>query len=321
MTTAGRKRWFYGLGTGLAAALAVAAALAASRPPSETPPCSPAQRQALDQLAREVRGVLAYQREDDRTPERICISVLGSRRCLTLSAHGRFPRWSPDGSRIAFIRDRKVMLMSAAGRSVRELAEAQSPEPIRAVAYHPSGEEVLFTDGETIRAVNIRSRALRTVVSGRTFVNLDLSADARRLIATARGHEIHAYNLETGEHRHLGRGCSANLSPDGQRYTRNSGRHQYMSLCRWEDDVETGRIEAPAPYTIDNEYWSNHPDWVVVRTEHPTQANLYVCDVERGRTVQATFSGDCNRPDLHVFMPPTGWRAGLKSAFRRLALW
>jgi hypothetical protein len=191
------------------------------------------------------------------------------------------------------------MRMRSNGREQRPLAETARADRVDAVAWHPSGREVLFTDDNEIKAVSIETGAVRMVVRGHQFRGLDLATNGI-LVATSSGHRMHGFDLNTGQYHDLGRGCSANLSPDGSLMSRNTGRHLSMSLQRWADGAEVGSIAAPPGLTIDNEYWSNHPNWIVTRTESPRRCFVFVHDVAAKRAYQVTFEGNGNRPDLHV---------------------
>lgn len=270
----------------------------------------PGPREALQALARDLRGTIVYQRERPDRPEAIYKSEIGRARAWRLADEGRYPRWSPDGRHVAYFRGTNVMLMTAGGRFHRRLASTADPNP-RALTYHPNGREVWYTDGADIRAVDIRSRAVRTVVSGMPFRGLDVSADGTRLIVTISGHRILGIDLPSTRVRKLGSGCSAALSPDAERCTNNQPMHGRMLVRRWSDWSVVGEYHAPAGMTFDNEAWSNDPRWLVTRTEQPNNQNCFVHDPVADRAVQVTFTGDANRPDLFVQAGPATWRTRL----------
>ncbi len=292
-----------------ALALILAAAwggFALRRPGHAQPAASTAQMEALGALTNDVRGVLVYQRESATLAEGIYVAELGRTDGRRL-ADGRYPRWSPTGSHIAFLHGSNVVVMAADGASPRTVATTTVPAP-RALAWHPGGGEVWFTDGTSIRAADIRSGAVRTVVTGSPFRGLDVAVtpDGTHLVATIQGHRILAYHIETGAVRDAGVGCSANLSPDGTQFTHLSGSHRHIRLRRWSDLSDAAEFDAPEDLTLDNEQWSNDPRWVISRGQRKDGADLCLHDPGANRTVQVTFTGDCNRPDF--FVPPAAGR-------------
>lgn len=299
----------------LGALAAVTLALSV-RNPADRPHCSKQQRKTIRKLARRVQGVVVYQRADGRKVDGIYKTYLGSPESILLVKHGRYPRWSPDGRHIAFLRDNQVMLMTANGGQLRQLATAGDS---RAIAYHPNGEEVLFTDGDQIRAVSVKTGAMRTLVDGYAFRALDMSTDGCRLAASAHGHRMLGFDLPEKRRWDIGRGCSANLSPDGSLFSSNTSRHLRFAICRWGTGEMVGSLDAPAGLTTDNEYWSNHQNWLVCRTaypNHPDTQNIIAHSVFENRSVQVTFSNDCDRPDLFVFSESAGRLAAFRQWLR-----
>src|SRR5919199_830519 len=86
------------------------------------------------------------------------------------------PRWSPDSRRIAFLRDERLMTMSAAGRSLR--------------AYRCGGSDV-WADATTVvceargdlALADVRTGRVRTLDSGRggAVAQEEVSPDGRRI--------------------------------------------------------------------------------------------------------------------------------------------
>ena len=284
-----------------ALALAAGALVLQQRRQVARPSVSPERCRAVEALARQVQGEVVFQRLDREKRLSIWKETLGSTSARRLTRDGRYPRWSHDGRVIAFLRGNQVMLMNADGGSERLLARAGTPEP-HAVAFAQNDREVLFTDGNALQAVALSNGVVRTVVSGRPYVGADLSRDGTRLITMVSGHEILAYDLTrpSAKPRRIGRGCSASFSPDAELITNNLGGHLHMWVRRWGDGEIVGEYHAPAGLTFDNEAWSNHPRWLVSRTEQPGHQNIFVHDPFQDTAVQVTFVGDADRPDLHV---------------------
>ena len=299
------RRWWWP-----AAFAAVAAAIAGDALRFHRRRVPPELRPALREFARQCPGWLVCQRERANLASGIYVARVGSGAMVRLG-DGRYPRWSPDGRHIAFFRGADVMCMTAEGRRPRIVATASDPAP-RALAFHPSGREIWFTDGSTLRAADLLTGAVREVLTNVPVRGLDLSADGRRMMISVSGHRIFATPIGDdgrvqGVGRSMGRGCSACIAPDGVVFTDLMGGHHTLQLRRWDDGGELRRLEAPAGVLIDNEAWSNARRWLVVRSEHPAPADAWIMDTDSGEAVRVTFAGDVNRPDLYVDAGAGGW--------------
>ncbi len=268
---------------------------------------SRSQRRRAVELAKECPGWLVFQRESVRCPEGIYVTRVGSRIAVRI-ADGRYPRWSPDGRWIAFFAGSNVCLINSHGRERRVVATTEDPQP-RALAFHPSGCEIWFTDGDRLRAVRLQDGNIRTAMSNIAVRGLGFSADGARMIISVTGHRMFALTVSNGvviqPGRSLGRGCSATIAPDGTVYSDLDGRHVCVRLRRWDDDSVVAVLDGPEGWPVDNESWSNHRRWMVVRTERPGPMDIWVWDLESRRAVRVTGTGDANRPHLWVPDPAT----------------
>jgi len=189
--------------------------------------------------------------------------------------------------------------MNAGGGEIRSAASAENP---RALAWHPDGEQIFFTDGREVRRVNLRTGTMDTVARGHRFLELDVAADGRRLVATVKTtfrYRMIVIDPSSGQSRELASGCSASFSPDGRLVTVNGDDHRRLLLC----DSETGKVrmemDAPPKLAFDNQFWSNHPQWIVSLSEGDG-GNVFIHQVNRNRSYQVTSGGGCDRPDLFV---------------------
>ncbi len=245
--------------------------------------------------ARVVAGVIVYEYAGGI----YCVKV-GGREPICLAPDGSYPRWSPDGRFVAFRRGDRVMRISADGKHEECLAEGEN---VGAVAYHPNGREVLFVDGEQVKSVSLEDHKVRRLATGYRFAEIDISADGKRLICTVlKPIRILAFDLETEKKRMLVRGCSASLSPDGGLVTSLAGSHTKLHLRSWESGESVSVIDAPAGFRFDNQFWSNHPDWIAsqVELEKKVPGDIYIHQVSKNRAIQVTFTAGCDRPDLFV---------------------
>ncbi|HOW97263.1 MAG TPA: lysylphosphatidylglycerol synthase domain-containing protein [Kiritimatiellia bacterium] len=282
----------------LAAALTVAAGMAVllyrvcPEARAEAAPVSAGDVSALENLAGRVRGRVVFQR-----PDGIYVVRLGARDPERIVSPGEFPRWSPDGRDIAFLQSNRVMRLRLDGGEPEALADAFAP---RALAWHPSGREIYFTDGLLIRAVNVETRAARDVLSGHVFRELDVAPDGR-LAATVRGRGVSIMGFDPGAGRswRIAGGCSASLSPDGNRVTNNEGDHRRLSIRDAVSGARLGTVNAPAGMAFDNQWWSNDPNWLASRSEGLFE-DVFVHDLLKNEAVRVTFVGQCDRPDLFI---------------------
>ena len=188
--------------------------------------------------------------------------------------------------------------MGSNGGDVEKLADASAA---RAVAYHPNGSHVLFTDGKTVRSVDLQTRMVKTVLHDWLVRELDISRDGRHLAATVRkaGYHVYVFDLQTGDSKRLARGCSANMSPDGRLVSLNTGGHRVLSFRSATSGEESGAIHSLPELRFDNHSWANAQDWIVCVSEGDT-GNVFVHRVSTDEAFQITFRGNCNRPDLYV---------------------
>ncbi|HMO50578.1 MAG TPA: hypothetical protein PKE26_00440 [Kiritimatiellia bacterium] len=239
------------------------------------------------------RATLLYHR-----PDGIYLRGLGDLRPHKLVTNGAYPRWAPDGAWFAFLRGNEVMVHDIKSGKETGLATLNRP---RAIAVHPSGREVFVADGKRIVAVDRKTGALRTVVDGTEAYELDVAASGEFLAVTVKslGWRVRRIDMPSGKHREMGRGCSAGISPDSRFITVNLDGHTELALV----DARTGKrhavVNAPDGLKLDNQKWSNHPDWLAVIAEGPQQ-DILIQRVGDGRAWRVTDEGDCDRPDLWV---------------------
>lgn len=237
---------------------------------------------------------LLYHRSDG-----IYLRTPGDRHAKKLLGNARYPRWAPDGSGFAFIRDDQVMLYSFASKSERALARAKK---LQSVAFHPAGKEVWFIDGDSIRSVHISNGEVKTTRDGIDVREFDIAPDGRYVAATIKrlvGFRVELLGLPAGKDTAIARGCSASISPDGKYVTVNTGDHTTLSLRHLGNGKEWKTLLAPAGMKLDDQQWSNHPDWIVGVGE---DAKGYVIAhrVSDGKAWRITPESDGGRPDLYV---------------------
>jgi len=214
-----------------------------------------------------------------------------------VTPHATYPRWLPDGVRFVFIRDNRVMLHDTTDGTENELARE---EQIRAVAINTPSGDILFAAGNGIHRIGQATGKTEQLIHGNLAYELD--AHGTILVTTEklplRGFVVKRYALlNTGDGTLLGRGCSASLSPDGTLATLNLDRHRELAIL----DVHAGStrqtIPAPAGMQLDNQYWSNHPDWIAAVSHG---GDILLQRVSDAACWQLTTTGDSDRPDLFI---------------------
>jgi hypothetical protein len=260
------------------------------------------QAKALQKLSQRVRGVVVYERGRDGKHLGIWKTTLGETAAERLTKEGRYPRFSPDGKSLAFLRgDCELRWMTIQGRRDRLLYTAGARIP--AIAFHPNGREILFLENHEVRTLDLGSLEVRTVKPLLMPAAVDISADGMRLIASSNlkgQHRMSACLLPDGEWVDLGRGCSAAISPDGTFITDNNFDHRYMRVLKTDGFLETGRVPPPPGMTLDNETWSNWPEWIVFRSEQKEHKFIWLYRLGDPAPLQATFTRDADRPDVFL---------------------
>jgi len=230
-------------------------------------------------------------------PDGIYLAKPSDGHTVRVTINAAYPRWFPDGRRFVFIRQDRVMLHDTTDASERELAHSSQ---IRALAVNrANGDVFLATANGTYRIAPGSGNTEPVPVGGPAY---ELSACGPVLITTERlplrGFGIKRYSLATDDESILlGRGCSASLSPNGTRATLNLNGHRELALL----DVRTGdtlaTLSAPPDTQLDNQYWSNHPDWITAVSH---KGDIFLQRVTDGTCWRITRTGDADRPDLFV---------------------
>jgi len=210
---------------------------------------------------------------------------------------GRYPRWFRDGRRFAFLRGQQILLADIDTLPTeRLLATAKEPA---GVAVRPDGRAVLFIEGDTIRQVALDTGTDTTLLSG--FAFRELAAGTNAIVATVkvplRGFRMMRFDLPDGSATTLGSGCSASLSPDGTTATLNLEGHRQLALVNLQTHDTRQHLPAPAPHQLDNQYWSNHTNWIAAVCHN---GNVMLQRISDHATWRTTTTRDADRPDLFV---------------------
>lgn len=244
-------------------------------------------------------GKLVFQRTDG-----LYISTFGKgkkvRTPVKITDNGSKPRWSPDGNNIAYIYKSDIMLHRLGKNSSKNIAYSGSP---RTLCFHPDGKSVLFTDGNSLKAIRINRGKVKTLFKAPGEIReISISRDGKFFALTLKtrfGFQVQVYDVNNKEFRKVSGGCSANINPQGTIVTVNSRDHRKLLFFDVETFDAIGSIHAPAGSTFDNHVWTNHPLWITSIKEGKNQ-NVYLHNKKSDHSFQLTTIGGCLRADAHI---------------------
>lgn len=112
-------------------------------------------------------------------------------------SHQRTPRWSPDGSRIAFYADLRIHIVELATGRIETVAPREGAAWVAYPAWSPDGRELAYVESNTVVARDMASGAVRTITHGDEPHTPAWSPDGR-WIAFAQTNPAFLYGVEAG---------------------------------------------------------------------------------------------------------------------------
>ena len=258
-------------------------------------------KKELKRLGNRIEGKVVFHRtpKGEDKPHEIAVLQVGSTKAKTIIIDGMKPRWSPDGEYIAFLRGNDIMHARSDGKKVEKLTTANVGF---ALAYHPDGKHVVYTDHKEAKSVNIETKEVKVLLKHDEFKEIDISKDGNMLIATQKkfgGYSVRAYNLSSGDGWVIGNGCSTSFSPDFTKTINNLHGHKELAIRDVKSKEILQKISAPTDQRFDNQTWSNHPDWIVSVNEGRFN-EIFVHYLPDNTNYQITRLGNTDYPNLFL---------------------
>jgi Tol biopolymer transport system component len=189
-----------------------------------------------------IRGSIVFQSDMDGDNEIYLLTANETRKLTDNSWSDEYPRWSPDGTRIAFTANAKgnfdVYIMNADGSGLSQITSSLNNEG--EPAWFPDGTALAFTEEnksllgkeEGLRTIDLKTKNIRTLIPEfkRSHGLSDFSPAAPLMAFTGHrfiGWDVFILDIRDGRYRALtegGKSCRARFSKDGRKLAYVSSR-------------------------------------------------------------------------------------------------
>ena len=278
------------------------------------------ERENVNRTRPALSGWLVFQRGEGKKSEiwKADLSTYAMTRLTDNDLLDEYPRWSPDGSMIAFYSDRdgtrQIYVMDAAGRNVRKLT-GQFPvneDP----TWSPDGRRICFwakeEEGapENLYVIGLDGKGLTNVTRSTKGTRRvpDWSPDGRKIAFTSNkflSHQIYVVDADGKNEVRLTsnpRGaCRARWSPDGKRIAySDAGYMLKKNVDIWEMDADGGnktRLTTSRGKDYDIAY-SPDGSKIIFSSNRSGHYELYVMNRDGSGQTRLTYFNDYTRfPD------------------------
>jgi Tol biopolymer transport system component len=174
------------------------------------------------------RGRIIFQSDTDGDNEIYALTKDGVQKLTDNAWSDEYPRWSPDGTRIAFTANPRgnfdIFIMSEDGSIIRPVTD--SPADETEPAWFPDGSALAFTrDDNALWKIDFKTKETSRIIPdfSRTHGLSDLSPAAPLLAFTGKrllGWDVFVHDLESGRSTALtagGKSCRPHFSKDGRK--------------------------------------------------------------------------------------------------------
>lgn len=210
-------------------ALILAAFAACSRNAGETKDDAPQKTERGDMKPDfPFRGRIIFQSDMDGDSEIYALTKDGVQKLTDNTWSDEYPRWSPDGTRIAFTANPRgnfdIFIMSEDGSIITPVTD--SPADETEPAWFPDGSALVFTrDDALCWKIDLKTKETSRIITDFSRVHglSDLSPAAALLAFTGKrllGWDVFVHDLESGRSTALtdgGKSCRPHFSKDGQK--------------------------------------------------------------------------------------------------------
>jgi len=212
------------------------------------------------------------------------------------------PRWSPNGSQLAFVSDRApecgIFVLPADGGEARELTRHR--QAISDLAWSPDGRHIAYTTTVDPENPDETPRPDDAPPPVRTTRRLDYKQDNRGYLGDAR-HQIFVVDVASGERRQVTHEPVDHevplWSPDGRTLAAKMPNRNGMCAQLGLIDVATGATTLVGPETGDVDAWAWSPrgDRILFAgdTAQTWQSDFFVYDVAKGDVRRLTDDLAC----------------------------
>ena len=267
--------------------------------------------QGLSVVRERVEGFVVFERLG-KTHRGIWIQKLGVGKPHCLTPEGRYPRISPDGKTVYFIRGEDMICkIPVSGGQVQVLLKWF--ERIPAISIHPKRQHVLFICSSgvwTLNTVNLQVSQIESTPNKPAAVDIDENDNVVISTVEGRHHSLwkqQALQIHNSEWERVDVGCSACISPGGQYFTDNQNSHEYIEVKSFSTNEVLCRVGTyPEIYHVDNEAWTNLEEWIVFNSETRKARFVWLYKLGDPHAFKCTFTWDSDRPDAYITRVPDG---------------